>query len=121
MINEIRKKLFELSDEKYKNFSLSLLCDNSNLIGVRLPLLRKLAKEISKGDYEIFLNSKSDFFEEKMLKGMVIGAIDGKLKTEFIENHIKEITNWSLCDSFVSSLKIIKKNRSYYFSFLQKH
>ena len=56
-----------------------------------------------------------------MLKGMVIGAIDGKLKTEFIENHIKEITNWSLCDSFVSSLKIIKKNRSYYFSFLQKY
>lgn len=120
-MEEIRKKLFELSDEKYKKFSLSLLPETDNLIGVRLPILRKLAKEIVHLDYEKFLNSKSEFFEETMLKGMVIGALGKNAKVELIEAHIKEITNWSLCDSFVSSLKFIDKNKPFYFSFIQKY
>lgn len=120
-MDKIRKKLFELSDEKYKKFSLSLLPETDNLLGVRLPILRKLAKEIIKCDYEKFLNSKEEFFEETMLKGMVIGAMGAKVKSEYIEHHIKKITNWSLCDSFVSSLKIINKNKPFYFSFIQKY
>lgn len=120
-MEDIRKKLFELSDEKYKKFSLSLLPETNNLIGVRLPVLRKLAKEIVHLDYEKFLNSKSEFFEETMLKGMVIGALGKNATVELVEAHLKEITNWSLCDSFVSSLKFINKNKPFYFSFIQKY
>ena len=120
-MEEIRKKLFALCDTEYKKFSLSLLPEVNNLIGVRLPVLRKLAKEIANCNYEKFLNSKEEFFEETMLKGMVIGAVGSKVQTEYIEHHIKKITNWSLCDSFVSSLKFIDKNKPFYFSFIQKY
>ena len=82
-MDKIRKKLIELSDERYKKFSLSLLPETDNLLGVRLPILRKLAKEIIKCDYEKFLNSKEEFFEETMLKGMVIGAMGAKVKSEY--------------------------------------
>ena len=46
--NQIRKKLEELSDKKYREFHTGL-CPNSNeIIGVRVPVLRQLAKEIVK-------------------------------------------------------------------------
>ena len=45
---QIRNTLFELADEKYKEFH-SRLCPNiDNIIGVRVPILRNYAKEIIK-------------------------------------------------------------------------
>jgi len=43
----IRKKIFELADDKYKKFQEKLCPDNDNIVGVRLPLLRKLATEVA--------------------------------------------------------------------------
>ena len=48
--NEIREKIEELADEKYKEFHTGL-CPNSNeIIGVRVPVLRNFAKEIVKNE-----------------------------------------------------------------------
>ncbi len=47
---EIRKKIEELADKKYKEFHTGL-CPNSNeIIGVRVPVLRDFAKEIVKNE-----------------------------------------------------------------------
>ena len=45
---QIKVWLKENEDPKYRAFSLKLLPSVSNLIGVRLPLLRKKAKELAK-------------------------------------------------------------------------
>ena len=48
----------------------------SNILGVRLPILRKLAKKIIRGDWRAYLASAQDqSFEEIMLQGMVIGYV----------------------------------------------
>ena len=47
-MDNLRDKLFELSDEKYKTFHSGLCPNTDNIIGVRLPQLRQLAKEITK-------------------------------------------------------------------------
>ncbi|MEG1994473.1 MAG: DNA alkylation repair protein, partial [Oscillospiraceae bacterium] len=57
IIEAIREQLFSLADEKYRTFSASLLPNVDNIIGVRLPLLRNIAKEISKTNYEEYLYS----------------------------------------------------------------
>ncbi len=76
MINTIRAQLFEQVDEKYQNFQSTLIPNSTNILGVRLPILRKMAKEIAKGDWQDFLqNGKEDYFEEVMLKGIVIGYV----------------------------------------------
>ena len=54
MIEEIKKELFKNRDEKYQKFSSSLLPNIENVLGVRFPILKKIAKKISKNDYELF-------------------------------------------------------------------
>ena len=45
----IRERLFALQDESYRQFQAKLMptVDPNTIIGVRTPLLRKLAKELS--------------------------------------------------------------------------
>ena len=72
------------ADEKYRNFHSSLIPDNDKdfFIGVRMPVMRKLGKEISKGNARSFLEQITDnSYEEKTMRGIVIGL----LKTESYE------------------------------------
>ena len=83
-MNNIREKLFGFSDEKYASFSSGLTPNCKPMIGVRIPELRKIAKEIAKGNFRSFLKEgEEEYFEELDLKGMVIGYcktdIDEKL------------------------------------------
>ncbi|CAM5203706.1 3-methyladenine DNA glycosylase AlkD OS=Ureibacillus acetophenoni OX=614649 GN=SAMN05877842_10282 PE=4 SV=1 [Ureibacillus acetophenoni] len=120
----IREQLLEEVDEKYKNFQYTLIPNTTNILGVRLPILRKMAKEIAKGNWQDFLrNSHEDYFEELMLKGIVIGyvklGIDEKL--QWVEWFVPKISNWSICDSFCSSLKITEKDRKKVWDFLMPY
>ena len=51
-MDEIKQRIFALKDEGYKNFHKKLMptVDEDKIIGVRIPLLRKLAKELSGTD-----------------------------------------------------------------------
>ena len=56
MKKEIRQKLLELAEADYQKFSSSLLPNIDNVLGVRLPKLRKLAKEIyTSGNWQEYL------------------------------------------------------------------
>ena len=121
---EIRKKLLELADEKYKNFQEGLCPNTNNIIGVRVPALRNLAKEIAKGDINTYLkNAKSDYYEETMLQGMVIGLakIDFKQTCKYISSFIPKIDNWAVCDVTVSGLKMVKKHLDEMLLFLKPY
>ena len=50
MIEFIQKKLFEFQDLKYKEFHSKLMptINQNSIIGVRVPVLRKFAKEVFK-------------------------------------------------------------------------
>ncbi|KRU27692.1 putative DNA alkylation repair enzyme [Clostridium sporogenes] len=50
MNKTIREQIFQLADEDYQKFSSKLLPTTNNILGVRLPQLRKLAKVIAKED-----------------------------------------------------------------------
>lgn len=68
-----------LSDEKYKRFNESLIPGTKTAYGVRVPEVRRLAKQIVKNDAEGFLAvSRPDSFEEIQLRGIVIAS----MKTE---------------------------------------
>ena len=49
-VNEIRQSLLALQDMKYRDFHGALMptVDRSTVIGVRMPALRSLVKEISR-------------------------------------------------------------------------
>ena len=109
----IRKKIFELADDEYKKFQENLCPDNDNIVGVRLPLLRDLAREIAKGDWRTYIKTAQDeYYEEIMLQGMVIGCVrtDVEERLRYITNFVPKIDNWGVCDSFCSGLKFTKSN-----------
>ncbi|MEG2149517.1 MAG: DNA alkylation repair protein [Clostridiales bacterium] len=124
---ELEKYLFFLKDAKYRDFHSKLVPgvdDVLPIIGVRLPILRKIAGEIAKGNGESFLRGISgDYYEKVMLKAIVIGNLrsDFKKILGFIEDFIPQINNWAICDSFVSGLTVVKKNREEFYTFLSEY
>lgn len=123
-MKKIREKLFELSDEKYKKFHSTLCPGTDNIIGVRIPNLRILAKEISKGDFRKFLKeNENKYYEETMLEGFVIGYAKMELneKFEYISKFVPKIDNWAICDCTCSTFKFINKNKQEMWEFIQKY
>lgn len=120
----IREELLVLADEEYRKFSAALIPNISNIIGVRLPELRKLAKKIASGDWRGYLReAPSDYFEEIMLQGMLIEYIraDVEEKLQFVADFVPKIDNWSVCDSFCTGLKFAKKEQDRVWEFLQPY
>ena len=120
----ITEKLYENQDLKYQQFSSSLIPGSRPVMGVRLPLLRKMAKEIAKGDWRVFLkDAPESYFEEVQIKGFVIAYAKATYEEllPFIAEHIPKINDWSLCDSFCASLKIIEKHREEFLQFLLQY
>ena len=115
---EFVKCLLSLQDLKYKEFHSSLVLNSKyEMIGIRLPIMRDIAKQIAKGDIEEFLKHAQDkYYEEIMIQGLVISSIkDENAFYKYFQKHIKKIDNWALCDSFCNSIKIVKKHEEKYF------
>ncbi|MBO4693465.1 MAG: DNA alkylation repair protein [Clostridia bacterium] len=122
--NEIRAKLFALQDLKYKEFHSGLCPGTESIIGVRTPRLRELSREIAKGDIDAYLqNAAEDYYEELLLKGMVIGLIKNNLTRtcRYLQGFIPKIDNWAVCDITVTGLKITKKYQKEMLNFLKPY
>lgn len=119
----IREELFKLKDDKCKDFSSKLTRTKYPMLGVRIPLIKKLAKYISKSNYlECFCNEKNPFFEEVMLEGLMIGFFkDINEVLSKLEIFLSKIDDWSVCDSTCSNLKITNKNKDIMWKFITKY
>ena len=122
---DIRSKLIELSDDKYKEFSTDL-CPGVDIevLGVRIPKIRKLAKEIVKDNPEEYLNNPQEkYLEELMLEALVIAnlKIDLEKKKEYIINFVPKINSWAVCDSFCTDLKDANKNPEFFWKIISKY
>lgn len=117
----IKDILNEYIDEKFKDFTSALIPGARPILGVRVPILRKLAKEIAEGDWQTYLREATeDSYEEVAIKGFVIGYAKAELEVllPYIAEHIEKINDWSLCDGFCSNLKVIEKHREEFLEFL---
>lgn len=124
MREKIRKELEKIAEENYRIFAAKLIPNIDNLLGVRLPKLRKIAKKIVQLDYEYYLAMDNHlYFEEVMLQGMIIGEI--KLpwteRSRYVKQFISKINNWSVCDSFCCGLKFEVSEKELVWEFLQPY
>ncbi len=104
MMTAIQRKLFDLQDKGYQAGSVKLnpSVDPETIIGVRIPALRKLAKEL-KGSEEAndFLSVlPHKFFEEYQLHSFLIGFIkDFDEGLSEVERLLPYLNSWALTDS----------------------
>ena len=110
----IREELFSLQDVSYGDFQAKLVPGISRelFIGVRVPLVRKLAKRLIKEvDIASFLSDlPHKYYDENMLHGSIISEIkDYDTCIIELEKFLPYVDNWAVCDS--TSPKIFKKNK----------
>lgn len=120
-----REYLKKQGDGKYRDFHSSLVpnAEKEKILGIKMPILREIGKEISKGNIKSFLTVSSPcFYEEHMINGIVTGLINARDFDEFIrlfEKFVITVDNWAICDCFCAGLKQVKKYKAEFFEYLE--
>lgn len=119
---KIKTGLISLVDDEYKKFHSKLCPSVDNILGVRVPLIRNYAKKVLEeySFYDLYNNIDNEYYEEIMLKGILIGLCVKDLEEVkyYINDFVPLIDNWAICDTFCSGLKIVKKNKDYFREFI---
>lgn len=107
------------SDEGYKAFHKKLLKnDDINVLGVRVPDLRKLAKKYSASVDEL-MSYPDEYYEVTFIKLSAVSLLpyDGFIK--YADKCVPLIDNWATCDCFAP--KCIAKHRQEFLPFIEKY
>lgn len=99
----VQAQLLSMAEEKYKTFQCSLMptVAKSKVLGVRIPMLRKLAKEIaSSSACAEFLDSlPHKYYEEDNLHGLLICRMQNYEETiAALDRFLPYVDNWATCD-----------------------
>lgn len=110
----IQERLNELADPKYRDFQIKLIPNVSadRILGIRMPDIRKLAKEIDRAEAQEFLRElPHKYVDEDLLHGTIIAGIkDFDSCMIELERFLPFIDNWAVCDTI--SPKCFGKHKS---------
>ncbi len=105
----MKNKLMSLCDETYKEFNSSLIPNlpKDRFVGVRTPILRKIAKETDKAFMEQLPHS---FFEEDQIHAFMISEIsDFSQCIYYLERFLPYVNNWATCDQMSPKIFVSHK------------
>lgn len=120
----VRGELEKIAEADYKKFSASLIPGVENLLGIRIPILRDMAKKLAKEDWKGCMEWDAPlYFEETMLQGLILGYAKAPAREilEYTRKFIPKIDNWSVNDSFCSNFKIARKEPQKVWDFLMTY
>ena len=119
----VRDELYKNMDVEYGKFIASLSPGAGNIIGVRIPVLRKMAKEIASVTGRSIWMAQDDTFEEVMLQGIVLGYARGKIDDilTYMGRFIPKIDDWSICDTCCNTFKIANQYQQEVWDFLMPY
>lgn len=99
----IFQRLSELSDPTYRDFHAGLIPTISpeTILGVRVPALRKLARELrgSAEAQEFMAALPHEYYDENCLHGLLINDIkDFGATVSALDAFLPYVDNWAVCD-----------------------
>ena len=124
VMQAIRAELESNIDAKYREFHSSLVPgQNCRILGVRIPVSRRIAKATARDHYEVYTEQfNPEVYEELLIRGMMIGY--GKLtreeQTAELDRFVPMINSWGICDSSCATCHFMKKDQEYWYGYLQK-
>lgn len=116
---EIREKLQEAAEEKYREFNAKIVPTAYPMLGVRVPALKKLAAQ---ADAE-YLEVQPKYYEEVFLHGLVLAKLCPAASSLFprLPRFLERADNWAVIDSPVIAMKAFKKDRAACFEKLKEY
>ncbi len=128
-MNLTKEKIYQdfkgLKEDVYQTYSKRLCPDtNYEIIGIKVPRLRRLAKKYIQYDVLEYMHALDfKYFEEVQLYGMMLNIL--KLSTEeyryFLEKYISKIDSWAICDTFCAGMKICKKEPKLFWNIVKNY
>ncbi len=117
--------LHQLAEPAYRDFAARLIPGETRLLGVRLPALRKLARQYAAGDWRQLLATPAAAdasFEELLLRAMLPAyAADATLseRLRYLQQEQPNLNNWSLCDSACATCRFVRDHLDAVFPWLE--
>ncbi len=96
---EMLKILQSYAEADFAKFQRRLIHTDREILGVRTPTLRKIAKEY-RGDIDKLFSFPNDYYEIVFIKLTVVSHLPYKTFIKYVENCVELMDNWALCDSF---------------------
>ena len=124
MIEEVKNELFRLQDLDYQKFHSNLCPGTTNIIGVRVPKIRLLVKDLLKKDYKCYLdNVDNKYYEETMVEGLIIATSKMTIEEKifYLDKFVPKIDNWAICDTVCSSFKLKEKDLDKVWKYILKY
>ena len=111
---KIQERLLALQDEKYRDFHSKLIptIPPETIIGIRMPVMRKLVKEYAKDpeSADFLKQLPHTYYDENLLHALLVAEIkDYDTCVKEVERFLPYVDNWAVCDGF--SPKVFRKNR----------
>ena len=121
--NSVVQELKSLSEDNYRAFEKKLIHTRQEILGVRLPALRKIAKRIAGQDPDEFIGlDKQNIYEMIMLEGLVLSYMDRSFaeRLPLTENFLCKVDNWAQVDSTVGAFKHISREKDQVLAVVRK-
>ena len=107
------------AEPEYRDFHKKLLKnDKINVLGVRVPTLRKLAKKY-KGEVDNILTFPDEYYEVTFIKLSAVALLDYDDLLARLDTCVKLIDNWATCDCFTP--KCISKHKDEFLPVIRKY
>lgn len=107
------------AEENYRDFHKRLLKnDKINVLGVRVPVLRKLAKKYV-NEVDQLLSFPDEFYEITFIKLAAVSLLGYEEFIPRLESCVKIIDNWATCDCF--SPKCIASHKEEFLPYIRKY
>ena len=113
-MTSFQERLFAMQDKQYAAFQAKLTpgVPVESFIGIRVPVLRKFAKEFTKEkECEEFLHQlPHEYYDENMLHGLLISEVkDYEECIRLTDSFLPFVDNWAVCD--IMSPKVFAKHK----------
>ena len=113
-MTSLQERLFAMQDKQYAAFQAKLTpgVPVESFIGIRVPMLRKFAKEFTKeAECEDFLHQlPHEYYDENMLHGLLISEVkDYEECIQLTDSFLPFVDNWAVCD--IMSPKVFAKHK----------
>ncbi len=113
-MTSLQERLFAMQDKQYAAFQARLTpgIPIKSVIGIRVPMLRKFAKEfIKEGECKDFLKQlPHEYYDENILHGILISENkDFEECIRLTDDFLPFVDNWAVCD--IMSPKVFAKHK----------